>query len=252
MKNKNPFLGFLFWMLVFGFAVRCFEWAMLSYYQEQIWKQLSLCMQGFCYDILFFSKVALVLFPIHWLIYRRSPKAAAITLRVLGTVMLLISNAMIMYYVSADVPLDRVFFTYSIKVLIYISKSTGAFVWWGYVGLLLIPALFPWVSRKEFRFGNAWLFVCLGLAIAGFFFNGVPSWMYKTNEERNTICNKQEFFWNSLVKRNDIFFRFDRGNIDQERVQAFQSKFPEVDFINYRYPFCHIDTRPMCSQAILI
>ena len=244
MKNKNSFLSFLFWMLVFGFAVRCFEWAMLSYYQAQPWKQLSLCMQGFCYDILFFSKVALVLFPIHWLIYRRSPKAAAITLRVLGTVMLLISNAMIMYYVSADVPLDRVFFTYSIKVLIYISKSTGAFVWWGYVGLLLIPALFPWVSRKEFRFGNAWLFVCLGLAIAGFFFNGVPSWMYKTNEERNTICNKQEFFWNSLVKRNDIFFRFDRGNLDQERVQAFQSKFPEVDYINYRYPFCHIDHSP--------
>ena len=154
MKNTKPFLSFLFWMLVFGFAVRCFEWALLSHYQEQTWRQLGLCARGFCYDLVFFSKISLVLFLIHWLIYRRSEKAANLTLRILGTVMLLISNAIIMYYVSANIPLDKVFFTYSIKVLIYISKSTGAFVWWGYVGLLLIPTLFLVVSKKQVKLGK--------------------------------------------------------------------------------------------------
>lgn len=243
-QDLRVFLSFLFWMLIFGFAVRCFEWAMLSYYQEQTWMQLGLCLRGFCYDVLFFSKVALVLFPIHWLIYRRSPKAAAITFRVLGTLMLLISNAMIMYFVSADIPLDKVFFTYSVKVLIYISQSTGAFVWWGYVGLLLIPALFFVVSKKEIDFGKPWLFAWLGLAVIGFFFNGVPSWMYETSEEKNTICNKQEYFWTSLFKRNNTYFRFNHENLDKKQVQAFQANFPDLEFVNYQYPFCHKDLSP--------
>ena len=238
-------------MLVFGFAVRCFEWAMLSHYQEQTWMQLGLCLRGFCYDVLFFSKVALVLFPIHWLICRWSEKAAAVVFRVLGAVMLLVSNAMIMYFVSATIPLDKVFFTYSIKVLIYISKSTGAFVWWGYVGLLLIPALFPLVSRKELHFGKPWLFVWLGLAVAGIFFNGVPAWMYKTNEEKNTIGNKQEFFWTSLFKTNDTFYHFTQDNLDPAQVRAFQSRFPEVEFFDYRYPFSHKDKSPDVLSGFL-
>lgn len=231
-------------MLIFGFAVRCFEWAMLSHYQEQTWMQLGLCLRGFCYDVLFFSKIALVLFPIHWLIYRWSAKAAAITFRVIGTLMLLISNAMIMYYVSADIPLDRVFFTYSVKVLIYISQSTGAFIWWGYVGLLLIPALFFVVSKKELNFGKPWLFVWLALAVAGLCFNRVPARMYESNEERNTIGNKQEFFWTSLFKQEDTFYHIDHENLDEARVQAFQSNFPDVEFVDYQYPFCHKDQSP--------
>lgn len=244
MKNKNAFLSFLFWMLVFGFAVRCFEWALLSHYQDQTWKQFGLCMWGFCYDILFFAKVSLVLFPIHWLISRKSEKAAAITFRVLGTVMLLISNAMIMYYVSADIPLDRVFFTYSIKVLVYISQSTGAFVWWGYVGLLLIPALFPMVSRKEIRFGKPWFFVWLGLAVVSLFINKVPAWMYNTKEEMNTVGNKQEFFLKSLIKSQQTFTRIDPNDLDQARMEAFQSHFPDVEFVDFRYPLCHSDHSP--------
>lgn len=239
MKNKNAFLSFLFWMLVFGFAVRCFEWALLSHYHEETWRQLGLCLVGFCYDILFFAKFSLVLFPIHWLIYHWSEKAADMVFRIIGTVMLLISNAMIMYFVSADIPLDRVFFTYSVKVLVYISKSTGAFVWWGYVGLLLIPVLFFLVSRKRIEFGKTGLFVWFGLAVAGWCFNGVPSWMYKDKRYKNTICNKQEYFWSSLFNYQFGFSRIDA--MDQEHMEKFKSYFPDLVFVDYHYPFCHFD-----------
>ena len=175
IHGLGSFLRFLFWMLVFGFAVRLFEAALLGYYQEQFWKQLALCLKGFCYDVLFFSKFALLLCPIYLLLHRCSEKAARWTFRILGTLMLLISNAMIMYYISAMMPLDKIFFSYSVKELIYISQSTGAFVWWGYVGLLLIPILFLVVyvraesgKRSTFHFplstlslvgiGTAWSF----------------------------------------------------------------------------------------------
>ena len=148
-RGFRCFLGFLFWMLVFGLAVRLFEAALLGYYHQEFWKNLSLCLYGYCYDILFFSKFALLLCPLYLLIHRFSEKAVRWTFRIIGAIMLLISNAMIMYYMSAYIPLDKVFFDYSVKELIYISQSTGSFVWWGYAGLLLIPALFLVVSRRE-------------------------------------------------------------------------------------------------------
>ena len=240
-------------MLVFGFAVRLFEAALLGYYQEDFWKQLVLCLKGFCYDILFFSKFALLLCPLYLLLTHFSEKAARWTFAVVGALMLLISNAMIMYYVTTYMPLDKVFFDYSIKELIYISQSTGAFVWWGYVGLLLIPILFLIVESGKwktesfpfsvFRFP---FFVWLVLALNGFLFGEVPVWMYQNKEQRNTICNKQEFFWKSLIIEDAPFERFNEKDLEQQhdRILHFQSMFPEDEFVDFRYPFAHLDQSP--------
>lgn len=256
MNKRNPlpfnnssfssFLGFLFWMLVFGMAVRLFETALLGYYHQEFLKNLVLCLYGCCYDILFFSKFALLLCPLYLLIYHFSEKAAQWSFRIIGSLMLLISNAMIMYYMSAYIPLDKVFFDYSIKEVIYISQSTGSFVWWGYMGLLLIPALFFVVSRREVGLDQRWGFLWLALAVLGFFYWDVPRWMASGREDKNTVCNKQEFFWRSLIQKEGKFERFDQHDLDQQhdRIKAFQAMFPEDEFVDYRYPFAHKDKSP--------
>ena len=240
------FLRFLFWMFVFGIAVRLFEAAMLGHYQEQFWPHLGSCMLGVGYDVLFFSKIALFLFPIYLLIHHFSAKAAKWTFRIIGTIMLLISNAMIMYFVTTYMPLDKIFFNYSIKELIYISKSTGAFVWWGYVGLLLIPLLFLLCSRKELHLSKTWLWIWLALAVVGFFVNEPPVWTFHTREGKSTVGNKQEFFWKSLIEDDTPFSKFNADDLEKERqhILDFQSKFPEDDFVDFRYPFAHIDNSP--------
>ena len=239
-------MGFLCWMLVFGLAVRLFEAALLGYYHQEFWKNLILCLYGYCYDILFFSKFALLLCPLYLLIYHFSDKAARWTFRIIGAVMLLISNAMIMYYMSAYIPLDKVFFDYSVKELIYISQSTGSFVWWGYAGLLLIPAVFFVMSRRELGLDKRWGWVWLVFVVLGFLAWDVPQWMYKTREDKNTVCNKQEFFWSSLIQKEARFERFDQRDLEQQRdrIEAFQALFPEDEFVDYRYPFAHVDKSP--------
>ena len=245
-QGIKAFLDFLFWMLVFGFVVRLFEAALLGYYHQEFWKQLSLCCYGYGYDILFFAKFALLLCPLYLLIHYFSEGAARWTFRILGAVMLLISNAMVMYYMSAYLPLDKVFFDYSVKELVYISQSTGAFVWWGYVGLLLIPALFLVVSRRRLNLGHGWMFAWLVLALSALFVWEVPSWLYKNAEEKNTLCNKQEYFWKSLFKKEAKFSRFDSGDLERQRkrIEDFQAMFPEDDFVDFRYPFAHLDQSP--------
>ena len=245
-RGFRCFLGFLCWMLVFGLAVRLFEAALLGYYHQEFWKNLVLCLYGYCYDALFFSKFALLLCPLYLLIHHFSDKAARWTFRIIGAVMLLISNAMIMYYMSAYIPLDKVFFDYSVKELIYISQSTGSFVWWGYAGLLLIPAVFFVVSRRELGLDKRWGWVWLVLVVLGFLAWDVPQWMYKTREDKNTVCNKQEFFWSSLIQKEARFERFDQRDLEQQRdrIEAFQALFPEDEFVDYRYPFAHVDKSP--------
>lgn len=245
-QGIKAFLDFLFWMLVFGFVVRLFEAALLGYYHQEFWKQLSLCCYGYGYDILFFAKFALLLCPLYLLIHYFSEAAARWTFRILGAVMLLISNAMVMYYMSAYLPLDKVFFDYSVKELVYISQSTGAFVWWGYVGLLLIPALFLVVSRRRLNLGRGWMFAWLVLALSALFVWEVPSWLYKNAEEKNTLCNKQEYFWKSLFKKEAKFSRFDSRDLERQRkrIEDFQAMFPEDDFVDFRYPFAHLDQSP--------
>ncbi len=240
-SNLSPltsFLSFLFWMLVFGFMVRLFEAVVLGYYHQEVGKHFLLCLKGFGYDILVFSKFALILCPIYLLIHRWSPKAAKWTFRIIGAIMLLVSNAMIMYFISAYLPLDKVFFDYSIKELIYISQSTGSFVWWSYVCLLLIPLLFLIVSRKEIKVGRLGLFVWLALAVAALFFWKMPA--------NSVVCNKQEFFWRSLFDKEALFNRFNAKDLEaqKDRILEFQSMFPEDNFVDYRYPFAHVDKSP--------
>lgn len=250
-QGLKNYLAFLFWMLVFGLAVRLFETALLGYYHQEFWKNLKLCFLGYCYDVVFFSKFALVLFLPYLLIHHFSEKAAQWTLRIIGAIMLLISNAMIMYFISAYIPLDKVFFEYSVKELIYISQSTGSFVWWGYLGLLLIPAMFLVVSRREVTLDKRWAFVWLGLAVVGCCIWEVPQWMYTSREEMNTVCNKQEFFWRSLLRKDESFERFNQKDLDQQRdrIEAFQAMFPEDKFVDYRYPFAHVDQSPDVLSA---
>ena len=236
-------MSFLFWLLLFGWIVRIFEAALLGYYHAEFWKRLSLCFWGYGYDILVFSKWELAMFPVFLLIHHYSEKAARWTLRVFGTLLLLSSNAMIMYYVNAYQPLDKLMFDYSLDEILYIAHSTGAYVWWGYVGLLLIPALFLWISGKQVVLNKPWLWLWLALAAIGLCVNKVPEWAYKNLEEKNTIGNKQEFFWKSFIVNEKPFSRFNIKNLERqrERILSFQSMFPEDEFVDYRYPFAHVD-----------
>ena len=244
LSTFNSFLSFLFWMLIFGFAVRLFEATVLGYYHQEVGKHFLQCLLGYGYDLLVFSKFALVLCPLYLLIHHWSPKAAKWTLCVIGTLMLLVSNAMIMYFISAYIPLDKVFFDYSVKELVYISQSTGSFVWWSYVCLLLIPILFFVVygfrrqTDRKRSMAKIQLFLWLALAVVGLFIWKMPS--------SGVVCNKQEFFWRSLFDREARFNRFNAKDLEanRERIVEFQSMFPEDQFVDYHYPFAHQDQSP--------
>lgn len=245
-NTLKGFMSFLLWMLIFGFIVRMFETVLLTHYHQDFGRQLTSCLLGFGADVLFFAKASIILFPVYLIIRHFSEKAAKWTFRIIGTLMLLISNAMVMYFVAAYIPLGKVFFDYSVSELVYIAKTTEPFVWWGYVGLLLIPFAFLLLSSKEFRYRKAVLIAWLAICLISLFVWKVPEKLYSSKEQKNTIENKQKYFIESLFSKEDSFVQFNMNDFEESkaRIEDFQSLFPDVEFIDERYPFCHVDKSP--------
>lgn len=241
------FLTFLLWLFAFGVAVRLFEAAILTHYQSEGLVHLQRGLKGVTYDVLFFLRMSLAFLVVYLLIGLFSTKAAKCVFAIVGGLMLLTSMAMIMYFVSALVPLDRVFFDYSLAELMHISASTGSFVWWSYVCLALIPLSFVVVMlRCELKWHKVFLAVYAVLAIASLLISWPAVWLYDNRVESYEVVNKQEIFFKSLRKSTKRVVSFDSKNIDEykDNIVEFQSMFPEDEFVNIHYPLAHIDKTP--------
>lgn len=241
------FFTFLLWFFVFGVGVRLFEAAILSHYQGEGLSHLVMCLKGVAYDVMLLLRLSPAFLAVYLLIGVFSSKAARWTFAIAGGLMLLTSMAMIMYFESALVPLDRVFFDYSLTELVHISASTGSFVWWSYVCLALIPLSFVVVAlRKEVRWHWAFLIVYAVLAVAALVVPWPAAWLYNKRAESYEVVNKQEYFYKSLRQSTKRYVTLDSKNIDEYRddIIKFQSMFPEDDFVDTHYPLAHVDKSP--------
>lgn len=241
------FLTFLLWLFAFGVASRLFEAAILTHYHGEVFVHLQRSLKGLTYDVLLFLRISLAFLVVYLLIGFFSTKAAKWVFAIVGGLMLLTSLAMIMYLVSALVPLDRVFFDYSLAELMHISASTGGFVWWSYVCLVLIPLSFVVVMlRCEVKWHKVFLIVYFVLAIAALIMPWPAAWLYNKRVESYEVVNKQEFFFKSLRQNTGKIIALDSKNIGEykDNIVEFQSMFPENEFIDVHYPLAHIDKSP--------
>lgn len=241
------FLGFAFWMLVFGLCVRLFETAVLSHYQGEFGRHLVLNLKGLCYDVFFFLRISLPLLAIYLLLHYFSLKAAKWVFAVGGALALFVSMAMIMYFVSALIPLDKVFFSYSLKEIFHITGSTGSFVWWSYVCLAVIPVLFAVVMlRYNLKIHKAFLIVYAVFVIATLVMPWPPAWLYNKRTESYEVVNKQRYFFKSLLSISRSYVSINNENIEacRENIVQFQSMFPDDDFVDIHYPLAHTDNSP--------
>ena len=246
------FLTFLLWFFVFGVAVRLFESAVLAHYQGEGLSHLLMGLKGVAYDVMLLLRLSLAFLAVYLLIGFFSAKAVRWVFAIAGGLMLLTSMAMIMYFVSALVPLDRVFFDYSLTEIIHISGSTGSFVWWSYVCLALIPLSFTVVMlRVDVRWHKAFPIVFAVLAIAAMIMPWPAAWLYNKRAESYEVVNKQEYFFKSLRQNTRKIVTLDSKNIDEykDNIVEFQSMFPEDEFVDIHYPFAHIDKTPDVLSA---
>ncbi|MDL2238820.1 sulfatase-like hydrolase/transferase [Bacteroidales bacterium OttesenSCG-928-K03] len=251
MKNKRlssflyeslfSYLNIGFWFLLTAIGLRLLETILLTVTAGELGLNCLNNFYGIFIDILVFAKYSLALLPIFFLIYYFSRKGAQWFLRILLSLMVLISISLIYYYLTAGIPLDKVFFMYSLQDIIGITISSKSMAWWEYIILICLPLFFLFISGKKIKIHKTFIFIFLSVVVLSLIIKDIPSTLYKSHSSYNTISNKFDYFIKNLfVKENDTL---EINDIDNS-VLKLQSYFPENDFLGSEYPFLYKDLTP--------
>lgn len=237
MEKKSSLHGFLnmtIWVAITIVLIRLFEAVFMAYYYGDLAGHLLNNLLGVCFDIVYLGFVSIVLYVPFWFFSKY--KNTLLVYRILYAIVMLISMLLVGYFSQAGVPLDRVFFMYSLQDIIEIISSSQTTVWWMYLCIVSVPVFFLLISKKELRINKitivAALMVLITCAVIRtvFYDSSVNNNGYY--EQSNKIC----YFLRSLFQNDHIVDLDDETN---GRVLAFQSYFPENEFVSTDYPFLY-------------
>ena len=236
------YLNVAFWFLIAALDLRLLEIILCTVSKGHLGIHILNNFYGLFMDVLTFVRYSLVIFPIFLIISAVSSKIAVWFLRIIFSISILASIALIYYYITAGIPLDRVFIMYSLNDIINITHSSKSMAWWEYAVLFGFPILFLFVSGKKIKLPKITKYIFLVVFALSFVVRDVPSKLYKSHISYYDISNKLDYFLKSIICNDDIP-TIDLENISEE-VLTFQSFFPDNEFVGTKYPFLHTDKTP--------
>ena len=237
-RCMSAYLSMSLWFMVFGLLIRVFEMFITYHYTDMALSKLfSYHCEGVAYDILTYCKFSAVLVPLFLLVSLLKEKAGEWFLRILLTLVMLTSLAMVIFYSISGVPLSRVFFLMTFDELIHTIGASEQTVWWGYLFLVLLPTAFFFVSRIKIRAGKVISFAFMALVIASLFVK-VSVKRFNNNEHYYAAVNKYFYIYHSIVD-NITLGNTAPNTSDAKKMETFRSFFPNLNFDNDNAPFYH-------------
>ena len=230
----NAFLSLMLWSVLTVAVSRVFETLFVTYYGGSFSIHLLNNLLGGCFDIIYLILVSLVLFVPFCLFSKKSDKNTLLIFRILYSIVALVSMLLIGYFSQAGVPLDRVFFMYSLKEIMEIISSSQTTAWWMYLCIAFPPVSLFIISSKEIKISNLHIIIsaCV-IAVCGvmrlaFYDSTVNNKGYY--EQSNKIC----YFLKSFTQGGQMSFD---DQIPVKDIDLFRLYFPENEFVSYEYPF---------------
>lgn len=240
----TTFCNILIWFIGGLLLVNIFECCVLCYSQLfDISNCLSYSLLGFVYNVGYVGKISLAFFLLYFLGCRFSERVSKIILRVFLCIILLISCCLVVYFSIAGVPLDKVFFAYSLSEIMDIISSSQNAPYWTYLFIIGIPVVIYFLSGKEVfsncKYALIVLFVMLGCAVIH---QPKPSRFDKI-EQYYISENKVAFLIKSFNK--DQSFTKDLSSEEiHDAYKTIQKNFRNQQFVDERFPFLHKDNTP--------
>ena len=233
-KQRAGFVSLTLWSALTIVVIRLFEALFMTYYGDGFAAHLMNNILGLCFDISYFALASVALFVVYYLFAKLSESKTLLIFRILYTVVALIAMLLMGYFSQAGVPLDRVFFMYSLKEIMEIISSSQTTAWWMYLCIAFPPVFLFIISRKEIKINklhiiiSAIVIVVCGVMRLAFYDSTVNNKGYY--EQSNKIC----YFLKSFAQGGQMSFE---GQIPVKDIDLFRSYFPENEFVSYEYPF---------------
>ena len=235
-KIFNGFLSLTLCSALTILVVRLFETLFLTYYNGALGQHLLNNILGGCFDIAYLALVSLVLFFPFYLFSKKTEKKTLLVFRVLYSIVALISMLLLGYFSQAGIPLDRVFFMYSMKEIMEIISSSQTTVWWMYLCIAFPPVFLFIISRKILKINKLYLTIT---AIVIIVCGALRLTCYDStvnNRGYYEQSNKSCYFLKSLIQ--NWINALDNG-VSAKKINKFRGYFPEDEFVSKDYPFLH-------------
>jgi len=230
-KYCKSYIELSIWLLVFAVAIRFFEAILLYKNTHDFTSSIIWNLTGLCYDISLYLRLGIVLLILFIAGCFFSEKIARIILRILLSVMLLVSLSLILFFTTSGFLLDNVVFTYSLKEMWSIVTSSSKSPVWVYIVMVVLPVLFFYLSGKRIKINLFFAIFFAGLTISSFF---IFSKLTPQTEQYKVKVNKEYFFLKSILK---VSKEHDKDII--KSVTEFRRYFPELQFEEIEFPFLH-------------
>lgn len=217
--------------------VRVFETIMLWKYGVETAQLLSFNTIGFLFDSTLYFKVLPLFFAIYALAGCFNEKLARLIINILHIILSVVSVALIIYFCSAKMPLDKVFVYYSSKELLHIIGASETTYIWAYLCLALLPVAYIIIVKFIKRQSNVVALAMLLLTIASYFVSTPTEYDYSNRNEYFIKKNKIEYFFDSFEKNLSV------SNLDEikKEEKTLYDLFPGYDFVDSNYPFLYKD-----------
>lgn len=234
----NNFASLTLWSSLTIAMVRLFEVFFVAYYQGAFVEHLLNNLLGICFDIVYFTLASMALFIPFYLISKKSDETTLLVFRVLYSLMALVAMLLVGYFSQTGIPLDRVFFMYSIGEIMEIISSSQTTAWWMYLCIAVPPVGLFLISRRKLKISKTTVFVAV-LVILACVVARIVCYDSSVNnkgyyEQSNKIC----YFLQSLGRGGNRSYD---EKIPVEEIDEFRSYFPENQFVSYDYPFLCTD-----------
>ncbi len=220
------------------FLVRMFEALLLRQYDFETGHLLSYNLVGLFYDIVLYLKYSPLLFLLFALIGWFNEKVADIVVKIIYAIIIIASVALIIYFCSARMPLDKVFIYYSKEELMHIIGASETTYIWAYLCLAILPAAYFYFSYLVKKLPVIVSLLCLLPLAASYFISTPDDTDYINRHEYFIKKNKIEYFFDSFEKSTSV------GESDEEIVKQekiLYELYPDFEFVDSRYPFLHKD-----------
>jgi len=222
------------WLLIFAVGIRFFEAILLNRTGNDFGSSIVWNLTGLCYDIALFLRVSVCILILFVAACFLSEKKARLILRILLSLMLLISLIAIVFFTTSGYLLDKVIFTYSIHEIWGIVRSSSKSPTWVYIVIGIVPLLYFYLSGKRIKINRVLLIIFTAFTLLSFFiFNNLSS----DTDQYHIKTNKDHFWGKSIFKKQPVFTENNKEII--KTVNEFRSYFPELQFEEIEFPFLY-------------
>lgn len=243
-KLKSSFEDYAllsFWMFCAALSIRLFEsFLIVNEFTISLSTSFILNLKGLYYDIIFYFRLTLILFPVYFLLSFISKKVSYYFLLIFNILLLFISLISILYFLNTGIPLDSVFLAYSIKEIFLTVSSSKPAPWWTYVLVIIIPVITYLLATRSWKLGIWWKIFFIFIFLGSLFLKTTPRQELGNKLFFFTKNNKVGYLYQSI--REGIHFRPFKPAAMEETVLAFQQYFPHLTFPDPRYPLLHLDS----------